>query len=99
MAKEGRSARKTQDEVQSMILELNKCNNELPEKYKDVSKGLESAIGEMQKAMTSESTGAKTQREHLLEADVFLKGCIHGLKAEADNRLDQTVSVIARANK
>jgi hypothetical protein len=53
----------------------------------------------MQKAMASESTGEKTQRDYLLEADGFLKGCIHSLKEAVDKCLDQTVSVIARANK
>ena len=99
IAKKGRSAQKTQEEVQSIMLELNKCNNELPEKYTDISNGLENAITELQKALSSGDADVKTLRDYLLEADGYLKGCIHGLKAAVDKSLDQTIGMIARANK
>lgn len=99
LAKKGRSPQKAQEEIQNIILELNKCNNELPEKHKDISNGLENAIGELQKTLLIEISGEKTQRDYLLDADGYLKGCIHGLKGAVDLSLDQTVGVIARANK
>lgn len=99
MEKHGRSASKTQEEVQSIIFELNKCDNEMPEKYKDISKDLENAIKEMQNVIGSEFLGEKTQRDYILDADGFLKGCIHDLKDVVDKDLDYTIGVIARANK
>ena len=97
--KKGRSLEKTQEEIQSIIFEINKCNNELPEKHKEISKGLENAIEELQEALSPGVIDWETQRGHLLDADGFLKGCIHALKKVADESLDQTVDVIARANK
>ena len=83
IAKEGRSAKKTQEEVQSIMLELNKCNNELPEKYTDISSSLENAITELQKALSSGVTDVKTLKDYLLEADGYLKGCMRRRRAQA----------------
>ena len=99
MAKKGRSERKTQQKLQSIVHDLNKCNNELPETYKEISDGLERAIKEMQKALDPELVDVKSQRDHLLDADFFLKNCIHGLKDAVAKNLDHTINEIARANK
>lgn len=93
LSKQGRSDKSIKDTIEKIIIELNKCDNEMPEKHKAISESLENAIKYLQRSLDEND-----KKESLLEAEGYLKGCIHALKKAVEEGLDQTVDVISKAN-
>lgn len=99
--KPGFSEKRLNDDIQKIIIDLDKCDNELPEKHLDISKGIEESVKNLRAALSANEVKdeyGKTKRDYLLDAEGYLKGCIHGLKKASEKALDGAVDIIARAN-
>ena len=99
ICKQGVSLKMIKDEIQKNISTLDKCDNELPEKYEEVSQYISESVKKLREALSD--IGEKeieTIKDPLLYAETCLKSCIHILKKESESALDNTINIIAKAN-
>ena len=93
LLKQGYSEKTIKSDIQRITDELNKLDNQIPEKHKEISNSIISAIAELRKGVDSADRKAV-----LLEADGYLKVAIHGLRAIVDSDADKKIDIISRAN-
>lgn len=93
LSKQGYSEKAIKSDLQRIVDELNKLDNQIPEKHKEVSDSIISAIMELRKEMNGDN-----RKSTLLEADGYLKVAIHGMRAIVDSGTDKKIEIISRAN-